>query len=71
MKINFRELSEMLIEKNFTSLDVDSPKLENEVMQFLADQNFFSLLYDEMVNIEQEKNQPRNEAEYREKIGEF
>lgn len=61
----------MLIEKNFTSLDVDSPKLENEVMQFLADQNFFSLLYDEMVNIEQEKNQPRNEAEYREKIGEF
>lgn len=61
----------MLIEKNFTSLDVDSPKLENEILQFLADQNFFSLLYDEMVNVEQEKNQPRNEAEYREKIGEF
>lgn len=71
MKINFKELSELLLEKNFTSFDVDSPKLSFEVLQFLADQNFFGLLYTEMVNVEQEKTKPRNAGEYKEKIGEF
>lgn len=71
MKLDVTELSKFLLEKNLSIFDLDSARAELLVIEYLTEQKLFDKLYDEMIHIEQEKLQPRDVDEYREKIGEF
>ena len=72
MKLRLDEIAQELIDKGFTSQDIDSAKLEQEILQILSDKSFFENLQDEMTLIEDENHpEPRTRAEYLEKIGEF
>jgi hypothetical protein len=72
MKLRLNEIAEELIEKGFTSNQINSDELTNRVIEILADKGFFENLQDEMTLIEDENHpEPRNLGEYLEKIGEF
>jgi hypothetical protein len=72
MKLRLNEIAEELIEKGFTSNQVDSDELTNRVIEILANKGFFENLHDEMTLIEDENHpEPKNLGEYLEKIGEI
>jgi hypothetical protein len=71
-KIHLDDIAEKLIEKGFTSQQIDSNELTNIVAELLQDEyDFFSSLEEEMQKIEESGIKPRNKAEYDEKLGEF
>lgn len=71
-KIHLDNIAEKLIEKGFTSRDIDSDDLTNRVIEILQDDyELFTALEEEMQKIEDAGIFPRNKAEYDESIGEF
>lgn len=71
-KIHLDQIAQELIDKGFTSQQIDSEELVNRVIEILADKSFFENLQDEMTLIEDENHpEPRTREEYLEKIGEF
>ena len=71
-KIHLDDIAEKLLDKGFTSQQIDSNELTNIVAELLQDEyDFFSSLEEEMQKIEESGIKPRNKAEYDEKIGEF
>lgn len=71
-KIHLDDIAEKLIEKGFTSQDIDSDDLTNRVIELLQDEyDLFTALEEEMQKIEDVGIIPRNKAEYDESIGEF
>lgn len=60
MKIDLRELAEKLNERNLTSYDIDSERLEQFVYEYLGDRGLFDRLYDELVDLELEKRSDGN-----------
>jgi hypothetical protein len=71
-KIHLDDIAEKLIEKGFTSRDIDSDDLTDRVLEILQDEyELFTALEEEMQKIEDAGIVPRNKAEYDESIGEF
>ena len=71
-KIHLDDIAEKLIEKGFTSQQIDSDDLTNRVIEILQDEyDLFSSLEEEMQKIEDAEIKPRNKAEYDESLGEF
>ena len=71
-KIHLDDIAEKLIEKGFTSRDIDSDDLTNRVIEILQDEyDFFTALEETLQRIEDSEIVPRNKAEYDESIGEF
>lgn len=71
-KIHLDDIAEKLIEKGFTSQQIDSDDLTNRVVEILADEyDLFTSLAEEMQQVEDRGVLPRNKAEYDESIGEF
>jgi hypothetical protein len=71
-KIHLDDIAEKLIEKGFTSQQIDSDNLINRFVEILADEyDLFSSLEEEMQKIEDAGIKPRNKAEYDESLGEF
>jgi len=71
MIIRTEIIAQKLIELGFSSREIDSDGAMAEIIQILAERDLFNLIHDEMILIEDEKNQPRNREEYLERIGEF
>ena len=71
-KIHLDDIARKLIEKGFTSQQIDSDDLTNAVVELLQDEyELFTTLEDEMQQLETAGISPRNKAEYDESIGEF
>jgi DNA topoisomerase IA len=71
-KIHLDDIAQKLIDKGFTSQQIDSNELTNIVVELLQDEyDFFTSLEEEMQKIENGEIKPRNRAEYDESIGEF
>jgi hypothetical protein len=71
-KIHLDDIAEKLIEKGFTSQQIDSEDLVNSVLEILQDEyDFFIALEEKMQEVENAQTSPRNKAEYDESIGEF
>lgn len=71
MKLRLDQIASDLIKQGFSSLDVDSPKLEQRLLEMLADKGFFENLQGEMELIEdEEKSEKMTELDYLESIGE-
>lgn len=71
-KIHLDDIAEKLIEKGFTSRDIDSNDLTDRVLEILQDEyELFTALEEEMQKIEDDNHpEPRDVGEYLEKIGE-
>ena len=71
-KIHLDDIAQKLIDKGFTSQQIDSNELTNIVAEILQDEyDFFSSLEEEMQKIENGEIKPRTRAEYDESVGEF
>lgn len=71
-KIHLDDIAQKLVDKGFTSRQIDSNELTNIVAELLQDEyDFFTSLEEEMQKIENGEIKPRNRAEYDESIGEF
>jgi hypothetical protein len=71
MKLRLDEIAKELIDKGFSSYDVDSPSIEQKILEILADKGFFENLSSEMELIEdEEKSEKMTYTDYLEKIGE-
>lgn len=71
MKLRLDQIASDLVRQGFSSLDVDSPKLEQRLLEMLADKGFFENLQGEMELIEdEEKSEKMTELDYLESIGE-
>ena len=71
-KIHLDDISEKLLEKGFTSQDIDSEDLTNKVLEILqSEYDLFTSLQEEMQKIEDSGIVPRSKTEYDESIGEF
>lgn len=71
MKLRIDQIASDLVKQGFSSLDVDSPKLEQKLLEMLADKGFFENLQGEMELIEdEEKSEKMTELDYLESIGE-
>jgi hypothetical protein len=71
-KIHLDDIAQKLVDKGFTSQQIDSDDLVNRFIEILADEyDFFSSLEEEMQKIEDTEIKPRNKAEYDESLGEF
>lgn len=71
-KIHLDTIAEKLIESGFTSLDIDSDKLTDAVLEILQnDYDLFTAIGEEMQTIEERGNFPKTKADYDESIGEF
>ncbi len=71
-KIHLDDIAQKLVDKGFTSQQIDSNELTNIVAELLQDEyDFFSSLEEEMQKIENGEIKPRTRAEYDESVGEF
>lgn len=71
MKLRIDQIASDLVKQGFSSLDIDSPKLEQRLLEMLADKGFFENLQGEMELIEdEEKSEKMTELDYLESIGE-
>jgi len=71
-KIHLNDIAEKLIEKGFSSRDIDSDILIDRLVEMLdSEYDFLTALGEEMQKIEESEIKPRNKAEYDESIGEF
>lgn len=71
-KIHLDDIAQKLMDRGFTSQQIDSNELTNIVAELLQDEyDFFTSLEEEMQKIENGEIKPRNRAEYDESIGEF
>lgn len=71
-KLHLDDIAEKLIQKGFTSQQIDSDDLINRFVEILADEyDLFTSLAEEMQQVEDRGVLPRNKAEYDESIGEF
>lgn len=71
-KIHLDDIAEKLIEKGFSSRDIDSDDLTNAVIELLQDDyELFTALEEKMQTIEDGEIKPRCKADYDESIGEF
>jgi hypothetical protein len=71
-KIHLDDIAEKLIERGFSSRDIDSDDLTNAVVELLQDDyELFTALEEKMQTIEDGNHpEPRDVGEYLEKIGE-
>jgi DNA topoisomerase IA len=71
-KIHLDDIAQKLVDKGFTSQQIESNELSNIVIELLQDEyDFFTSLEEEMQKIENSEIKPRNKAEYDESLGEF
>ena len=71
-KIHLDDIAQKLVDKGFTSQQIDSNEITNIVAEILQDEyDFFTSLEEEIQKIENGEIKPRNRAEYDESIGEF
>jgi hypothetical protein len=71
-KLHLDDIAGKLIEKGFTSQQIDSDDLINRFVEILADEyDLFTSLAEEMQQIENSGTMPQNKAQYDESIGEF
>ena len=68
MKINIALFARELKEKGFSSINIDSEDLTNTVLEMLGDKNFFVILHEELLLLEE--GEPKSLDDYLEKIGE-
>jgi hypothetical protein len=71
-KIHLDDIAEKLIERGFSSQDIDSDDLTNAVVELLQDEyDLFTALEEELQKIEDKNHpEPRDIEDYLEKIGE-
>jgi hypothetical protein len=71
-KLHLDDIAEKLIQKGFTSQQIDSDDLINRFVEILADEyDLFTSLAEEMQQVEDRGVLPQNKAEYDESMGEF
>ena len=49
------KIAKQLIERNFSYLDIDSNRLGDEVLFLLSENGFFNELYDQLVELDDER----------------
>lgn len=71
-KIHLDDMAEKLKSEGFSSVDIDSEKLVNRVIELLQDDyDLFSSLEEQLQTLEDDEIKPRSKTEYDESIGEF
>ena len=57
MKVFMHHLAEHLQNKGFNWKDIDDPKIDAAVLEYLADEGLFDQLYEEMLILKQEQGE--------------